>query len=168
MSKNEASMDANALSRLRRLAGKSTLILTHYGRKSGKPYEVKIFFVVNGDQLFIGTANVERQWVRNVQKNPRIKLSIGGEKFEAEARFLADPAERERALAAVWRKYWMYSPVFGVGKLLTALGLIRNRTGAFEVTLVVQVGISEPDRTLPLHCAAASANSPDEDGWHGS
>jgi len=129
-------MDANTLARLKRIAGRSTLILTHYGRKSGKPYEVKIWFVVDGDKVFIGTANVERQWVRNLQTNPRIKLSVGGEKFEAEARFLDDPAERDRALAAVWRKYWMYSPVFGVGKLLTAVGLMRNRTGAFEVTLV--------------------------------
>jgi deazaflavin-dependent oxidoreductase (nitroreductase family) len=136
MSKNEAPMDANALVRLKRLAGKSTLILTHYGRKSGKPYEVKIWFVVDSDKVFIGTANVERQWVRNVQTNQRIKLSVGGEKFEAEARFLAEPAERDRALAAVWRKYWIYSPVFGVGKLLTAIGFMRNRTGAFEVTLL--------------------------------
>ena len=136
MSKNEAPMDANALARLKRLAGRSTLVLTHFGRKSGKPYEVKIWFVVDGDQVFIGTANVERQWVRNVQKNPRIKLSVGGERFEAEAWFLADPAERDRALTAMVRKYWMYSPVFAVGKLLAAIGLMRNTTGAFEVTLV--------------------------------
>jgi len=129
-------MEPNALARLKLLAGKSTLILTHYGRKSGKPYEVKIWFVVDGDQVFIGTANVERQWVRNVQKSQRIKLSVGGEKFEAEARFLDDPAERDRALAAVGRKYWMYSPVFALGKLLTAIGLMRNTTGAFEVTLI--------------------------------
>jgi len=129
-------MNGNALERLKRLAGKSTLILTHYGRKSGKPYDVRIWFVADGDAVFIGTANVERQWVRNVQKNPRIKLALGREKFEAEARFLDDPAERDRALAAVWRKYWMYSPVFAIGKLLTALGLMHNRTGAFEVTLL--------------------------------
>ncbi len=129
-------MDANALARLKRLAVKSTLVLTHYGRKSGKPYEVTIWFVVDGDRVFIGTANVERQWVRNVQKNPRIKLAVGGEKFEAEARFLADPAERDRALSAMGRKYWMYSPIFALGKMLIAIGLMRNRTGAFEVTLV--------------------------------
>ena len=129
-------MDANALARLKPLAGKSTLILTHYGRKSGKPYEVKIWFVVDGDKLFIGTANVQRQWVRNVQKNPRIRLSVGGEKFEAEARFLVDPAERDRALAAIGRKYWTYSPVFALGKMLIAVGLMRNTTGAFEVTLL--------------------------------
>jgi deazaflavin-dependent oxidoreductase (nitroreductase family) len=135
MSKNEAPMDANALARLKRLAGKQTLILTHYGRKSGKPYAVKIWFVVDGDKVFIGTANVQRQWVRNVQENPRIKLSVGGQKFEAEARFLSDPVERDRALAAMGRKYWMYSPVFALGKILTAVGLTRNTTGAFEVTL---------------------------------
>src|SRR6516225_9391186 len=125
-------MKPDALARLKRLAGKSTLILTHYGRKSGKPYEVKIWFVVDGDKVFLGTANVERQWVRNVQKNRRIKLAVGGEKFEAEARFLDDSAERDRALAAVGRKYWMYSPVFALGKILVAVGFMRNRTGAFE------------------------------------
>ena len=129
-------MDADALARLKRIAGRSTLILTHYGRKSGKPHEVKIWFVVDGDKVFIGTADVRHQWVKNVQKNPRIKLSVGGEKFEAEARFLDDAAERDRALAAAGRKYWMYSPVFALGKMLIAIGLIRNRTGAFEVTLV--------------------------------
>jgi len=98
-------MESNAITRLKPLAGRSTLILTHYGRKSGKPYEVKIWFVVDGDKVFIGTANVEHQWIKNVQKNPRIKLSVGGEKFEAEARFLGDPGERNRALAAAGRKY---------------------------------------------------------------
>ncbi len=136
LSRNEARMDADALARLKRLAGKSTLILTHYGRKSGKPYEVKIWFVVDGDKVFIGTADVRHQWIKNVQKNPRIKLSVGGEKFEAEARFLAGPAERNRALAAIGRKYWLYSPVFALRKMLIAIGLMRNRTGAFEVTLL--------------------------------
>ncbi len=136
LSRNEARMDADALARLKRLAGKSTLILTHYGRKSGKPYDVKIWFAVEGDRVFIGTANVEHQWTKNVQKNPRIKLSVGGEKFEALARFLDDPVERNHALAAAGRKYWVYSPIFALGKMLTAIGLMRNRTGAFEVTLI--------------------------------
>lgn len=129
-------MDPNALARLKRLAGKQTLILTHYGRKSGKPHQVKIWFVVSGDAVFIGTANANRQWVRNVQKNRRITLTIDGEQFDAEARFLVDPAERANALAAIGKKYWMFSPVFIVGKLLTVLGLMRNNTGAFELTLL--------------------------------
>ena len=59
-------MESNALTRLKRVAGKQTITLTHYGRKTGKPHEVTIWFVLNGDKLFIGTANVSRQWIRNV------------------------------------------------------------------------------------------------------
>jgi len=129
-------MDANALARLKRVASFQTVTLTHYGRKSGQPYQVTIWFVVDGDSVFIGTANVNRQWVRNVQKNPRIKLSLGGETFEAEARFLSDTAERKRALAAVGRKYWMFSPIFILGKLLMGVGVLRNNSGAFEVNLL--------------------------------
>src|ERR1700730_2284945 len=75
----EATMDSNALARLKAVAGRQTLTLTHYGRKSGKPYNVTIWFAVEGDKVYIGTANVNRQWVRNVQKKPRIRLAVGGE-----------------------------------------------------------------------------------------
>ncbi len=130
-------MDANALARIKRLASRQTVILTHYGRKSGKPYQVKIWFVVDGDRVFIGTASTERQWVRNVQKTPIIKLAVGGESFDAEARFLVDREERDRALGVIGRKYWMFTPFFLLGKILQGLGVMQNRTGAFEVTLLL-------------------------------
>ena len=121
--------------RLKSVAGRQTLTLTHYGRKTGKPYNVTIWFVVDGDKVYLGTANVNRQWVRNVQKTPRVKLSIGGDTFEGEARYLTDRAERERAMKMVRRKYWMFLPILGLGVLLMAIGIIRDDTGAFEVTL---------------------------------
>ena len=74
-------MEPNALSRLKKVAGKQTTTLTHYGRKTGKPHEVTISFVLERERLYIGTANVNRHWVRNVQKTPNIRLSIGGENF---------------------------------------------------------------------------------------
>jgi deazaflavin-dependent oxidoreductase (nitroreductase family) len=128
-------MESTAISRLRRVAGKQTTRLTHYGRKSGKPHEVMIWFVFDADRLFIGTANVNRQWVRNVQKTPKIKLSIGGEVFDGNARFLTDRAEHERAIAAIRRKYWMFGPIIALGRVLTAMGMMRDNTGSFEVTL---------------------------------
>jgi len=121
--------------RLKSVAGRQTLTLTHYGRKTGKPYNVTIWFVVDGDKVILGTANVNRQWVRNVQKTPHVKLSIGGDKFEGEARYLTDRAERERAMKMVRRKYWMFLPILGLGVLLMAIGIIKDNTGAFEVTL---------------------------------
>jgi deazaflavin-dependent oxidoreductase (nitroreductase family) len=128
-------MESNAVTRLAKVAGKQTTTLTHYGRKTGKPYAVTIWFVLDDDRLYIGTANANRQWVRNVQKTPQIKLSIGGESFSGTARFLTDRAEHERAIAAIRRKYWMFRPIIELGRLLAALGLMRDNTGSFDVTL---------------------------------
>ncbi|HXY50286.1 MAG TPA: nitroreductase family deazaflavin-dependent oxidoreductase [Terriglobales bacterium] len=123
------------MERLNKVANRQTVRLTHYGRKSGKPYEVTIWFVVDGERVFLGTANVGRQWVRNVQKTPRVKLMIGGETFEGTARFLADRAEHDRAQARIRKKYWMYWPVLSLGRLVMAIGWVKDRTGSFEVTL---------------------------------
>ena len=128
-------MESTQLARLRGVAGRQTTRLTHYGRKTGKPHEVTIWFVLDGDRLYIGSANVNRQWVRNVQKTPQIKLSIGGESFEGTGRFLADCAEHERAMKAIRRKYWMFRAIIELGRLLAALGVMRDHTGSFEVAL---------------------------------
>jgi len=109
--------------------------LTHYGRKSGKPYDVTIWFVVEGDRVYLGTANVNRQWVRNVQKTPTVHLLIGSEHFEGQARFITDPVEHQRTTARMRRKYWMYWPVFAVVQVLKPLGLVKDQTGSFEVIL---------------------------------
>ena len=128
-------MEQKALARMKRVAGKQTTNLTHYGRKSGKPHEVTIWFVLDGDKLFIGSANVNRQWVRNVQRTPEVKLSMGGESFNGTARFLTDRTEHLRAMAAIRRKYWMFRPIIELGRVLTATGLMRDHTGSFGVTL---------------------------------
>jgi len=123
------------MERLEKVAAKPTLILTHYGRKSGKAYTVKINFVVDGERIYLGTADVNRQWVRNVQKTPKIGLLIGGEKFEGEARFLADQAEHQRVQARMRKKYWMYWLAFAITRALMDVGLMKDRTGSFEIVL---------------------------------
>ena len=67
--------------------------------------------------------------MRNVQETPRITLAVASERFEGEAHFLADRAEHERA------KYWMYRPLIALGQILAAIGVMRDKSGAFEVTL---------------------------------
>ncbi len=54
-------MESTELARLRRVAGKQTTTLTHIGRSTGKPHPVTIWFVLDGDKLYIGTANVYGQ-----------------------------------------------------------------------------------------------------------
>ena len=114
---------------------KQTLKLTHDGRKSGQPYEVTIWFVAVGDNIYLATGNVNRQWVKNVKQNPRVKLCIRGETFDGEARFLTDAADRDRVLSMAARKYWMYLPMIAVWRLLAMLGVAQFATGAFEVRL---------------------------------
>ena len=121
--------------RLNRVSRRQTLRLTHYGRKTGKPYQVTIWFIVDGEKILLATANRNRQWVKNVQKTPRVILRIGDETFEGEARFLSEPGERDRVLAMVRRKYWMFVPFMALGALLYALRIMPNNTGAFEVRL---------------------------------
>jgi deazaflavin-dependent oxidoreductase (nitroreductase family) len=128
-------MESTELARLRREAGKQTTRLTQYGRKTEKPHNVTIWFVLDSDRLYIGTANVNRQWVRNVQKTPQVKLSIGAENFKGTARFLTDRTEHERAMTAIRRKYWMFRPIIELGRVLSGMGLMRDNTGSFEVTL---------------------------------
>ena len=59
-------MEPNALKRLKTVAGKQTTTLTHYGRNTGKPHEVTIWFVLDGDKPYIGTANLNRQCFRGL------------------------------------------------------------------------------------------------------
>jgi len=129
-----------------KLPGDKRLRLTHYGRKSGKAYEVTIWFVVEGEHVYLGTANVNRQWVQNVEKTPNVKLRIGGETFDGTARFLTDRSEQERAQEKMRTKYWLCWPVFVVVRILVATGLMKDRTGSFEVTF--NDGIAPPGALL--------------------
>lgn len=121
--------------RLNKVATKQTLRLTHYGRKSGNPYEVTIWFVVENSRVYVGTANIDRQWVRNVQINPRVGLSIGSERFEGEARFITDHDRHSRIQTIMLRKYWMYSPVLILGRILMTIGFLQDHSGTFEVII---------------------------------
>ena len=118
--------------RLSRVAGKQTLILIHYGRKSGNPYSVKIWFVVEGEKVYIGSANMNHHWTRNVQKTPRVRLSIGDENFDGSARFLTDRSEHERVMALMRRKYSLFRPIYGLEWILNRF---RDTRGSFEVTV---------------------------------
>lgn len=121
--------------RLQRIARAQSLVLTHLGRKSGKPHQVRIWFVVDGDKIFIGTANIDRHWVRNVQKTPQVKLEIRKEMFEGNARFLTDAIELDHAMSRMRAKYWPFYPILKLGDLLIRTRIIRMQNGAFEVSL---------------------------------
>jgi deazaflavin-dependent oxidoreductase (nitroreductase family) len=128
-------MESKSGQRLRRAGDRQTLRLTHYGRKTGRPYEVTIWYLVDGDKLYLVTFNRNRNWVRNVKSRPAISLRIGEEVFNGDVREITDPQEREKVRALMDRKYWFTIPILRLGQFLSAMGIIRDNSTAFEVIL---------------------------------
>lgn len=104
--------------RLGHVAAQSTCRLTHRGRKSGKTYQVTIWFVVDGERIFLATASAARQWVKNARHDPRVALEMGGERFEGTLTELTEPADTRRVMDLVVGKYWYLRLPLGLARLL--------------------------------------------------
>ncbi len=128
-------MASKSLERLRRVGDRQTLRLTHYGRKSGRPYEVTIWYMVDDDRLYLASANAARNWVRNVKARPAISLRVGDEVFNGDVRVITDKQEREKVSGLVERKYWYAMPILRLGRFLASMGIVRDNSMAFEVIL---------------------------------
>jgi deazaflavin-dependent oxidoreductase (nitroreductase family) len=118
--------DQGLRERLARVARRSTCRLTHYGRKSGQPHQVTVWFLVDGEAVYLVTADRGRQWVRNVLARPTVELRMGGETFRGEVEPLTLPTEVAHVVELLRRKYWL-------ARLY--LWLKRWPDGAFRVRL---------------------------------
>ena len=104
--------------RLARVAARSTCRLTHRGRKTGKPYQVTIWFMVDGDVVYLATASAQRQWVRNVGRNPDVVVSIDGETFAGRVEPIDDPAGARHVMDLLIAKYWYVRPFVVLARLI--------------------------------------------------
>ena len=128
-------MASKSIERLRRAGDRQTLSLTHYGRKSGRPYDVIIWYIVDDDHLYLVSANADRNWTRNVKARPTVSLKVGEQIFNGNVREITDTQEREKVRDLTERKYWYLMPMLRLGRFLMSTGLIRDNTAAFEVIL---------------------------------
>jgi len=128
-------MGSKSLERLKKVGDRQTLKLTHYGRKSGRPYEVTIWYLVDDDRLYLVSANANRSWVRNVKVRPAISLRVGNEIFNGDVRVITDKSERDKVNRLTERKYWYVAPMLRFGLFLMSMGMMRDNTAAFEVIL---------------------------------
>jgi deazaflavin-dependent oxidoreductase (nitroreductase family) len=128
-------MASKSFERLRQVGGRQTLQLTHYGRKSGRPYEVTIWYLLDGERLYLASANADRNWVRNVKARPAVSLRIGNEVFNGDVRVITDAQEREKVRGLIERKYWYVVPMIRMARFLSTMGIIRDNSAAFEVIL---------------------------------
>ena len=68
------------------VAGLPYLYLTTSGRKTGLPHEIEIWFVVHGGSFYVFAEQFHRaQWVRNIARNPRVRVRVGDSDLEASA-----------------------------------------------------------------------------------
>ena len=75
------------------------LYITTTGRNTGQPREIEIWFVESQGKLYILAEHFHKaQWVKNIERNPRVRVRIGDSEFEATARIL----DKERD-AAIWK-----------------------------------------------------------------
>src|SRR5213075_3014679 len=74
------------------------LYLTTIGRITGKPREIEIWFVESSGKLYILAEHFHKaQWVKNIEREPRVRVRVGAKEFDGLARVV--DAKRD---AATW------------------------------------------------------------------
>jgi deazaflavin-dependent oxidoreductase (nitroreductase family) len=85
------------------------LYLTTTGRRTGQPREIEIWFTQHAGRYYlIAEHRWETHWVQNVAADPRVRVRVGGQEFQARARVIdgdADPAVHTSAQELSERKY---------------------------------------------------------------
>jgi deazaflavin-dependent oxidoreductase (nitroreductase family) len=81
------------------LADEPYVYVTTTGRVSGQPRTIEIWFVRYRDYLYIFAEHFDRaNWVRNIRKDPRIKLRLSAYEGDATARVLDEQLD-----AGTWK-----------------------------------------------------------------
>ncbi len=85
-----------------------TLTLGTTGRVSGQPRTATIWFVREGDVVYVQAGQDGRtDWYRNLLKTPDVTVTIGERRFAGRARPVDAPAEVGRIHERFLDKYWM-------------------------------------------------------------
>ena len=91
-----------------------SVTLTHYGRKTGKPYAVRIWFVVIDGQVWIGSLDTNRGWVKNVRASGTAALDFGSGPVPVRCEWVDAAREQQRFQQAVRAKYWLLAPILNL------------------------------------------------------
>ncbi len=84
---------------LEALASTQTIDLTTFGKRSGLPRRIEIWwFNVDGRFFITGTPG-KRDWLANILADPRVIIHVNGLEIEATASLVADEDSRIQVLA---------------------------------------------------------------------
>ena len=77
-----------------RLSRSREINITVTGRKSGRPISIPIWFVLEGDKLYLlPVQGSDTQWYKNALKNPTIQIESGSEKAELKVAPITNPKQ---------------------------------------------------------------------------
>jgi deazaflavin-dependent oxidoreductase (nitroreductase family) len=82
--------------------------LTTNGRHSGRPHTIEIWFALDQESAtayLLSGGRDRSDWVRNLRRDPAVRLRIGPREFTARARIVTDPTEDALARDLVAGKY---------------------------------------------------------------
>jgi deazaflavin-dependent oxidoreductase (nitroreductase family) len=127
--------EASVAHRLAPQKDRGTLQLTTLGRKTGKRHTVTVWFLVDGETLYLVTMNMRRDWPRNMMKNGAVDLKIDGSVFRGHARQIRDSKRLGHVNKLLREKYW-------AAWLGSWVGL--GPAGAFTVTIGAESRSAKP------------------------
>ena len=110
-----------------RLSRYREIKLSVTGRKSGKTISIPVWFVLEGDKLYLlPVQGSDTQWYKNVLKEPNIHI----EARDAEARIAATPIIESAAVKSVLDKF---REKYGATE-------VKKYYSKFDVAVVAEVG----------------------------
>lgn len=75
------------------LIGRTILLLTTKGRKTGKPRVTPLQYDLLDNCYYVGAARgLKTDWVQNIQANPEVEVRVAGDRFTADAEVVTNPA----------------------------------------------------------------------------
>ena len=91
---------------LKRLAQEDFCYLTTTGRVTGNPHEIEIWFGAKDDSIYLlSGGSTQSDWVKNLLKNPSVKVRIAKQHFTGTARLVNDRQEEMTARNMLADKY---------------------------------------------------------------
>jgi len=96
------------------------------GRKSGKTISIPVWFVLEGDKLYLlPVQGSDTQWYKNVLKNPSIQIDARG----TEAELRAQPITESKKMKSVIEKF---REKYGAGD-------VKKYYSKFDVAVMVEL-----------------------------
>jgi len=89
-----------------RLSRSREIDITVTGRKSGRAISIPVWFVLEGDKLYLlPVQGSDTQWYKNVLNNPMIRIDARGAEAEVKAVPVTDPAQVSSVVEKFRAKY---------------------------------------------------------------